>query len=171
MGGRSFTLGRGSYQGGKWIEVSYGRPLKRGRDLFGTGADYGKAALVGADIWRAGADQTTTLTTEIPLRIGATTVAPGDYTLFVDLKETAWTFVVSRLVPQPKYDPNEKVAVWGAYNYVPDKDVVRAPMKLETLAHSREELTWEFVDMTAAGGALALSWDKTMAVVPFAFGS
>ena len=32
------------YQGGKWIEVSYGRPIKRGRqNLFGTGADYGKA--------------------------------------------------------------------------------------------------------------------------------
>ena len=30
------------YVGGKWIEISYGRPIKRGRDLFGSGAEYGK---------------------------------------------------------------------------------------------------------------------------------
>ena len=40
----AFTLGRESYQNGKWIEITYGRPLQRGRDLFGSGADYGKAA-------------------------------------------------------------------------------------------------------------------------------
>src|SRR5690348_14669918 len=50
------ALGGETYQGGKWIEISYGRPLKRGRELWGSGADYGKAALVGTPIWRAGAD-------------------------------------------------------------------------------------------------------------------
>ena len=40
----AFTLGRESYQNGKWIEITYGRPLARGRDLFGSGANYGKAA-------------------------------------------------------------------------------------------------------------------------------
>ena len=39
----AFTLGRESYEGGKWIEITYGRPLQRGRDLFGSGANYGKA--------------------------------------------------------------------------------------------------------------------------------
>ena len=32
------------YKGGKWIEITYGRPIKRGRDLWGSGADYGKIA-------------------------------------------------------------------------------------------------------------------------------
>jgi len=27
------------YTGGKWIEITYGRPIKRGRDLWGSGAD------------------------------------------------------------------------------------------------------------------------------------
>jgi hypothetical protein len=40
-------------------------------------------------------------------------------------------------------------------------------MKLETLPHTIEQLTWQFVDMTDAGGSLAISWDKTMASVPF----
>jgi hypothetical protein len=170
-GKETFVLGGGNYEGGKWIEINYGRPLKRGRNVFGSGADYGKATLIGAPIWRAGANTTTQLTTEVPLKIGTATLTPGTYTLFVDLKENNWTFVVSRLVAQAKYDPNEKVAVYGAYNYVPDKDVVRVKMKLETLPHSHEQLSWEFVDMTATGGTLALTWDKTQALVPFTFAS
>src|SRR6267143_4507551 len=47
------------YQGGKWIEITYGRPIKRGRDLFGSGADYGKNLLAGSPIWRAGANAST----------------------------------------------------------------------------------------------------------------
>jgi hypothetical protein len=40
-------------------------------------------------------------------------------------------------------------------------------MKVETLAHSTEELTWEFLDMTSTGGTLAIRWDKMLASVPF----
>ena len=29
----TYALGNGKYEGGKWIEVTYGRPLKRGRLL------------------------------------------------------------------------------------------------------------------------------------------
>src|SRR5215218_8746998 len=39
----AFTLGRETYEGGKWIDIKYGRPLERGRDLFGSGPNYGKA--------------------------------------------------------------------------------------------------------------------------------
>ena len=62
---RSFAVGGGRYDGGKWIDISYGRPLKRQRDIFGSGADYGKATLIGAPIWRAGADVTTRLKSEV----------------------------------------------------------------------------------------------------------
>src|ERR1700732_3245698 len=58
------ALGGAAYQAGKWIEITYSRPLKRGRDLWGSGASYGKDALVGAPIWRAGADVSTRLKTE-----------------------------------------------------------------------------------------------------------
>jgi len=161
------ALGGETYQGGKWIEITYGRPLKRGRNLWGSGADYGKAALAGAPIWRAGANNTTRLKTEVPLIINGKTVAPGEYSLFIDLKENNWSFVVSTWAAQVKYDPADKTALWGAYGYTADKDVVRAPMKLDAIPNSMEQLTWQFVDVTDAGGTIALVWDKVMASVSF----
>lgn len=163
----TYAVGNNKYEGGKWIDVTYGRPLKRGRDIFGSGADYGKATLLGAPIWRAGANVSTRLKTEVPLRIGGKIVPAGEYSLFIDLKENAWTLVVSSWPAQQTYDENNKDALWGSYGYTPDKDVVRVPMKLETLPHSVEQLTWSFIDMTDKGGSLAIAWDKNLASVPF----
>jgi len=157
--------------GGKWIEVTYSRPILRGRTgIFGKGADYGKAVNGGAPVWRAGANQTTKLTTEVPLVIGGKTIAPGSYDLFVDLKETGWTLIVSTQPTQDKYDSNEKTKIWGSYGYEPKFDVVRAPMTMMTPAVSIDQFTIGFVDMTNSGGKLAMGWDKTAAVVPFTVG-
>ena len=158
------------YQRGKWIEVIYGRPILRGRDMFGSGANYGKAASPDAPVWRAGANQSTQLKTEVPLIINGRTVAPGTYTMFVDLKPNNWTLIISSWQAQEKFDENNKTALWGSYNYTPDKDVVRAPMTLETLPRSREQLSWEFVDVSDTGGTLVLAWGKQAASVAFKVG-
>ena len=161
-----------SYQGGKWIEITYGRPIKRGRKLFsGEGDKYGKVVNPDAPVWRAGANNSTQLKTEVPLVINGKTVAPGTYTMFIDLKPGKWTLIVSNWKAQANYDPKNTTEIWGAYGYTPDKDVLRAKMKLETLAHSHEELTWEFLDVTKTGGNIAITWDKTLATVPFTIGS
>src|SRR5688572_7293237 len=91
------------YVGGQWITVDYGRPILRGRDVFGTGASYGKVANPDSPVWRAGANDTTRLTTQATLTFGTTTVKPGVYNVFVELKENAWTFVLTNQGVQPKY--------------------------------------------------------------------
>jgi DUF2911 family protein len=169
---QEFTLGRGSYVEGKWIDISYGRPLKRGRDLWGAGPTYGQDLLVDAPIWRAGANATTQLTTEVPLIISGHRIEPGKkYTVFIDVKEGHWTFVLSTLTAQAHYDPKNKTDVWGGYNYVSTQDVLRAPMLVETLPHAFEELSWQFIDMTRIGGKLAIVWDNVIASVPFTVGA
>ena len=160
-----------AYRGGKWMEVVYSRPIKRGRDLWGAGADYGKKLSDGAPVWRAGANVSTELKTEVPLVINGKTVVPGVYTIFIDLKPTAWTLIVSTFKASKDYPSRDKDALWGAFDYSPARDVVRASMKLETLPHSVEQLTWKFLDMTDAGGTLAIVWDTVMASVPFTIGS
>jgi hypothetical protein len=171
----AFTLGRETYQNGKWIEIIYGRPLQRGRDLFGSGDNYGKAALdVGAPglpappVWRAGANMSTRLKTEATLTFGDKKIAPGEYSLFVDLKSPKeWTLIVSSWGAQAKFDPQDKATLWGAYGYTSDKDVARIPMKVDTLPFAVEQLTWSFVDMTGTGGRVAIMWGKAMASATF----
>jgi hypothetical protein len=159
------------YVGGKWIEISYGRPIKRGRDLWGSGSTYGRYLRRGAPVWRAGADISTYLMSDLPLVINGRTVPAGGHTLFVDLKsEKDWTLIVSGWQPQQRYNPGDKTKLWGAFGYARDKDVVRAPMTIATLPYSTEQLTWEFLDMSDAGGTLALRWDHVMATVPFTIG-
>ena len=159
--------------GSTWIEITYGRPLKRGRTVFPAGADYAKITHTdGATIWRAGANVTTRLKTEAPLVIGAKTVPVGEYSVFIDVKSPSdWTFIVSSWPAQERYDPNNKEALWGSFGYTPDKDVVRAPMTVGALPFSVDELTWDFIDVTATGGKMAIMWDKTVASVAFKIGS
>ena len=43
-------------------------------------------------------------------------------------------------------------------------------MKVETLPYSFDQLSWQFLDVSNAGGKLALLWDTKIASVPFTVG-
>lgn len=167
-GGR-YVGGRTPYYiDGKWIEVSYGRPIKRGRDLWGNDQTYGMWLNRGSRVWRAGADVSTYLMTEAALVVNGVEIAPGGYSMFIDLAPDDWTLIVSNWQPQRTYDPTNDRELWGSYGYTPDRDVVRAPMELEELPWSVDQLTWLFLDMSDTGGRLAIMWDRMLAAVPFA---
>ncbi|MEE2777850.1 MAG: DUF2911 domain-containing protein [Acidobacteriota bacterium] len=152
--------------GGQWIDIKFGRPLRRGRDLFGP-ADFVEMLNDGAEIWRAGANYTTRLIAEVPLRIAGVDIAPGEYSVFIELSREQWTFVLSTWPAQKVYDYENKDALFGAFYYTADRDVLRTAMDLEQLPRSFEQLSWQFVDMTPRGGRLALLWDHKLASVPF----
>lgn len=157
--------GNNVYENGKWIEITYSRPLKRGRNLFGAGSDYGKALLDGAPVWRAGANETTRLKTEVPLVLGGKPLPAGEYRVFIDLKSpTDWTLIVAR------FDATNPDDLTGSASYKPDRDVLRVPMNVAQGSVSVEQLTWQFVDLTDGGGTLSIAWDKTTAKVPFTVG-
>ncbi len=148
--------------------MTYSRPMLRGRtDIFGKGADYGKKVSDNEKVWRVGANATTKWKTEVPLMIGGKRVEPGSYAVFVELKEPAWTFILSTQPTQDKYDENDKTKIWGAYGYDPKFDVVRVPMTMVQPKASIDQFTIAFVDMTDDGGKLALAWERTAGVVPF----
>ena len=168
VGGRYEGARTPYYVGGKWIEVSYGRPIKRGRELWGSGSTYGVWLNRGAPVWRAGADVSTYLMTQATLVVGGVRVPPGGYSMFIDLAPDDWTLIVSNWQPQRRFDPTNTEELWGSYGYTADKDVVRVPMELTTLPWSVDELTWLFLDVTDTGGKLAILWDTMMAAVPFA---
>lgn len=155
-----------AYRDGKWIVVDYGRPLLRGRkEMFGAGADYGKTVNAGAPLWRAGANNTTRLTTQVPLQIGGKTIPPGVYNVFVDLKPGNWTLVLSNQPVQETFDPNDKVRLSGATNYDPKFDLLRAPMTVRMADSSVEQFTIGFTNVTDAGATLTMAWEKTVAAI------
>lgn len=157
------------YVGGKWIAVEYGRPILRGRTgIFGAGDSYGKAVNAGAPVWRAGANKSTRLMTELDLKFGDQVLSAGEYSVFVELKEGDWTLILSTHAAKDGFrEPGE--GLWGAYNYTPDKDVVRVSMELGEMPVSYEQFTISFTDMTDSGGNLSMLWEKTVATAAFSF--
>ena len=162
--GGSYEGGR--YVGGSWIVVDYGRPIARGRDVFGSGDDYGRAISTGG-VWRLGANRSTRLTTEADLAFGDQGLPAGEYTVFAELGENEWTLILSSWGAKKSGGEDDPDALWGAYGYTADRDVVRVPMTVTTSDMSTDQLVVAFTDMTAEGGMFTVWWDDQLARTPF----
>ena len=86
------------------ITVTYGRPYKNNRDVFGSLEPYGK-------VWRLGADEATTITFNNDVKFGGKPVKAGTYTLFAIPNEKEWTLIL-----------NSQLKQWGAFSYEKNKD-------------------------------------------------
>ena len=155
--------------GGQWIDIVHGKPILRGRtNIFGSGADYGKTLLDGGPVWRAGANVSTRLRNQMPIEIGGRRVPPGELVMLIDLKnDKDWTFILTAQPYALTFDPKNTRDLYGGYNYRPDRDVARAPMTVERLPYSVEQLMWWFTDVTPAGGTMRIAWERMTASVPF----
>jgi hypothetical protein len=135
--------------GGKKITIEYGRPSKKGRNIFGELVPWGK-------VWRTGADEATTLTTEADLTIGTIKLPKGAYALFTVPGEKEWTLVV-----------NKEAKQWGAFKYDQKQDLGRTAMQVSQSAVPIEQFTIALEPQAGAANkaTLKLSWDKTVASV------
>jgi hypothetical protein len=156
--------------GEKWIDITYSRPILRGRQgIFGSGAEYGKTLNAQGPLWRVGANATTRIKTELDLEIGGKRVPAGEYSFFVELKEGGWTGILSK---QPFMQTFDRAKIgegqtWGAYGYKPEHDVARAPMTVEKRDSSVDQLTINFRNVNADGGEIIVVWDDHIGTLPF----
>jgi len=129
----------------KDVTVTYGRPYKKGREIFGKLEPYGK-------VYRCGADEATTITFAKDVTFGGKPVKAGTYTLFVIPEEKQWTVIL-----------NAQLKQWGAYDYdkYKDKDVLQTVVPVKTLSSPVEQLT-----IARPADGLSIKWDKTEVVVP-----
>ena len=130
---------------GKKITVEYGRPYKKGRKIFGGLEPLGK-------VWRTGADEATTFTTEADLMVGEIHVPAGTYSLFTIPDDGSWTLVLNKTAKQ-----------WGAFNYDQGQDLGRTPMKVSSVAAPLEQLTISIEPLSGKNGILKVAWDQTVA--------
>ena len=125
------------------ITIVYGRPYKKGRKIFGGIEGYGK-------VWRTGADEATTFTTDRDVTVGTLKVPKGTYSMFTIPGEKEWTLIFNKTVNQ-----------WGAFKYDQTQDLGRTSMKVERLSSPAEQLT-----ISLSGSVLRIAWDDTAASVP-----
>ncbi|MEJ1242336.1 DUF2911 domain-containing protein [Chryseolinea sp. T2] len=133
------------------IRVTYSRPLKNGRDVFGKLVPYGQ-------VWRTGANESNEIKFYQDVTLGGKTVKAGSYSLFSIPNETEWTIIL-----------NSDVDYWGAYKYIAEHDVLRVPAKVGTLSEPLENFSIQFESTGDKSGVMRLGWDKTYAEVPFSF--
>jgi hypothetical protein len=155
--------------GGRWIDIVHGRPILRGRtNIFGSGANYGQTLFDGGTVWRAGANVSTRLRNQMPIEIGGKRVPAGELVMVIDLKnDKDWTLILTKQSYATTFDPQNTKDLYGAYNYRPDNDVTRAPMTVERLPYSVDQLMWWFSDVTPTGGTMRIAWERMTASVPF----
>lgn len=130
------------------LSLNYGRPSKRGRDIFG-------ALVPWNTIWRTGANEATTFTTSKALSFGSVNVPAGTYTLYtMPSQDGKWMLAI-----------NKQTGQWGT-EYNQAQDLARVPLTVTTLPAVVEQMQLS-ITTAGAGGEFAISWDKTKAAARF----
>lgn len=135
--------------GAAHVAINYWRPSARGRDVF-------KNGVLGDTIWRTGANNATSFTTDVDLVIDKTTIPAGTYTL--------WTHVTPG---NRSYEliVNKQTGQWGT-DYHADQDLARLPLRVSKLS-SPVEAFQIAVRPQGSGGVIALDWTTTELSVAF----
>ena len=127
--------------------ITYGRPSKRERTVFGNIVPY-------EVVWRTGANFATHFATTKDLDFGGTIVPAGRYTLWTLPSQTTTKLII-----------NNAVNIFGT-QYNPSKDLVRLNMKTEKLSSVVEKFTIQCIENNE-GGELKFQWDQTQFSIPF----
>jgi hypothetical protein len=135
-----------------YVKITYGRPHKRGRGIFGdtTLVPYG-------EVWRTGANEATEITITGDIEIAGNEVKAGTYTVFTIPEEDSWTILL-----------NSELGQWGAYNYNEDFDVLRFTVPTSSTDVVYEPFTIEFEQHDSTTNILMM-WDKTKVEIPLEF--
>ncbi len=123
------------------LSVSYHRPATNGRAVWGTLVPYGQ-------VWRAGANENTTVSFSTPVTVNGTALAAGTYGLHMIPAAGDWTVIFSR-----------EAGAWGSFSYDEKEDAARVTAKPEPAPH-QERLGYSFDEPTADSTVLAMRWEK-----------
>jgi hypothetical protein len=128
------------------ITINYHRPLANGRQIWGKLVPYGQ-------VWRAGANENTTITFSDPVTIEGQTLDKGTYGLHMIPGESQWTVIFSK-----------NSGDWGSFTYKQEQDALRVNVKSQT-ADAHDALAYDFDDVKPDSTVVTMRWDKV--AVPF----
>lgn len=128
------------------ITILYHEPMVGGREIWGKVVPYGQ-------VWRAGANENTTITFSDDVSIEGNALAAGTYGLHTIPDKEQWTIIFSK-----------NSTSWGSFSYNEKEDALRVTVKPQA-AEFREALTYTFDDIKPDSAAATLRWEKL--AVPF----
>lgn len=130
--------------GGASIEIDYGAPSVKGRKIWGGLEKYG-------DVWRAGANENTTVSFDKDVKVAGQALPAGKYGFFIIPNETGeWTVIFSK-----------KNDAWGAYSYSVSDDALRVSVNPEMVDDNQEELMYAI-----ANEGILFAWEKARLNIP-----
>ena len=143
---------KGVYQkiGFTEVEIKYGSPSVNDRHIWGTLVPYDA-------VWRAGANNATTVSFSSPVTINGLPLDSGTYAFFLIPRENdEWTAIFSNESKQ-----------WGAFSYTEQKDALRTKVMPRTCKFKTEKLTYVITQTGYKYGSIVLSWNHTEIEIPF----
>ena len=129
------------------IKIRYGRPLKRGRTIFGGVVPYDS-------VWRTGANRPTLITLENNIRIGKTIIPKGQYSIYTVPRLNNWLLIFNTNLIKWPTDPDIS------------KDFATVVIPVKKMENIMEKFTIE-IEETKKGGLLKFLWDDVMAYTEF----
>ena len=128
------------------VKVIYGRPQKKGQEVFGKLVQYGK-------IWRTGADEATEVKFYKDVVLGDKLVPAGTYVMYTVPGEKEWEIILSA-----------NLDVLGAYQYDSVFDVARITVP----SSKAEELEAFSIAFKKKNNSIqmVLGWDTTRVKIP-----
>jgi len=124
------------------ITINYHRPLVNGRKIWGGLVPYGK-------VWRAGANENTTIEFSDPVSVEGKPLDKGTYGLHMIPNPDSWTVIFSKTNTG-----------WGSYSYDQKEDALRVDVKPRPLAENKEALEFDFEDLKPTSTAVTMKWEK-----------
>ena len=100
------------------ITITYHRPVVNGRKIWGGLVPTGQ-------VWRAGANENTTIEFSTPVSIEGKPLPAGTYGLHMIPGENEWTVIFSR-----------NYTSWGSFSYDEKEDALRVTAKPQPTPHS-----------------------------------
>ena len=123
------------------ITINYHRPGVKGREIWGALVPYGQ-------VWRAGANENTTISFSTRVNISGEEIPAGKYGLHMIPTENEWTIILSK-----------DNAAWGSFFYDESHDQLRFTVTRES-AEYEEWLSYSFSDVTPNSTTISLRWEK-----------
>ena len=134
-----------------YVKITYSRPQKLGREIFGKLVPYGQ-------VWRTGANEATEITVTKSVQLNGSLLKAGTYTIFSIPNKDKWTIII-----------NTEVGLWGSYNYNSKLDEMRFDIPVQQVTGESAELFTIKFDQRNELADLIITWDHVKVSIPFKF--